>query len=67
MSDEVRLWRTLMADYEKDVRPVKNASKPVTVFVTFNLLQLEGLVSRLHSPLRNFLSYLQINFILQIF
>ena len=46
MSDETRLWRTLMSDYEKDTRPVKNSSKPVTVFVTFNLLQLEGLVSK---------------------
>ncbi len=45
MSDEARLWRRLMDSYEKDVRPVKNSSKPVTVSVTFNLLQLEGLVS----------------------
>ena len=48
MSDETRLWRDLMRDYEKDTRPVKNSSHPVTVQVTFNLLQLEGLVCVTH-------------------
>ena len=70
MSDETRLWRTLMSDYEKDTRPVKNSSKPVTVFVTFNLLQLEGLVSilmctsftilRKHKKMQKFLQHIVI-------
>ncbi|RNA37099.1 Cation transporter family [Brachionus plicatilis] len=39
-SDEQRLLRYLMRNYEKDVRPVHNHSKTVTVFVGLTLTQI---------------------------
>ncbi len=41
---EARLIRSLLSTYEKDSRPVWNASQSVQVFVSFALVHIEALV-----------------------
>ena len=43
-NDEKRLLRHLMRGYERDVRPVKNASTPVVIQLSITLTQIFDMV-----------------------
>jgi len=45
-NDEKRLLRHLMRGYERDVRPVKNASTPVVIQLSITLTQIFDMVSK---------------------
>lgn len=44
-NDEKRLLRYLMKGYERDVRPVKNASTPVVIQLSITLAQIFDMVT----------------------
>lgn len=44
-NDEKRLLRHLMRGYERDVRPVKNATTPVVIQLSITLTQIFDMVS----------------------
>lgn len=44
-NDEKRLLRHLMRGYERDVRPVKNASTPVVIQLSITLTQIFDMVT----------------------
>ena len=46
-NDEKRLLRHLMRGYERDVRPVKNASTPVVIQLSITLTQIFDMVTPL--------------------
>lgn len=46
MSDEQRLFYTLMNGYERAVRPTKNSSQAVVVKLGITLTQIMDIVSR---------------------
>ncbi len=51
-NDEKRLLRHLMRGYERDVRPVKNASTPVVIQLSITLTQIFDMVSQQKTILR---------------
>lgn len=50
-NDEKRLLRHLMRGYERDVRPVRNASTPVVIQLSITLTQIFDMVSKTTSKL----------------
>lgn len=55
-NDEKRLLRHLMRGYERDVRPVKNASTPVVIQLSITLTQIFDMVTA-SSPVSSISSF----------
>jgi len=51
-NDEERLFRSLFRHYNNRIRPVRNSSDPVNVALTFSLMQIHHLVSKLSLSLQ---------------
>ena len=56
-NDEKRLLRYLMKGYERDVRPVKNASTPVVIQLSITLAQIFDMVTDENERKSSYSSY----------
>ena len=65
MQEESRLLNYLMANYDREVRPVYNASKAVVVRVGITLTQIFDMVSSHHLYINYGSSYVFMCFILR--